>query len=160
VARGCNHLLPGPVAVLDQLGRSLATAGPATHALILIALPHREGWSLPASTLTIVTAAVTRSIRAEDWIGRAGISDLAVIIRGDSAAATTMAHRLVGIIRDLPLPGVTARAVVTELEPGLDALTALDTATAVLRTARDAGSPPVATNSPDGTGPDRGTVRP
>ncbi len=142
-AHSYNHLLPGPAAVLDHLNHCLATAGPATHALILLALPHREGWPLPASTLTIVSAAVTRSIRGEDWIGRAGISELAVIIRGTTTAAATMAQRLVGITDDLRLPAFTARAAVTGLEPGRDALTALDSATASLRTARAAGGPPV-----------------
>lgn len=141
MAHSYTHLLPGPAAVLDQLDRCRATAEATTHALILLALPHREGWPLRASTLTMVSAAVTRSMRAEDWIGRAGISDLAVIIRGDTAAAATMAQRLVGIIGDLRLPGFTPRAAVTALDPGLDALAALDAATAGLRTARATEGP-------------------
>jgi hypothetical protein len=143
-AHSYNHLLPGPAAVLDHLEHCRATADAATHALILLALPHREGWPLPPSTLTLVCAAVTRSIRAEDWIGRAGLSDLAVIIRGDTTAAATMAQRLVGIIGDLRLPGFTPRAAVTALDPGLHALAVLDAAGACLRTARATDGPPVA----------------
>jgi hypothetical protein len=145
MAHSYPHLLPGPAAVLDQLDHCRATGDVATHALILLALPHRDGWPLPASTLTIVSAAVSRSIRAEDWIGRAGISDLALIIRGDTAAAATMAQRLVGIIGDLRLHGFTPRAAITALEPGLDALAALDAASACLRTARATDGPPVTT---------------
>lgn len=144
-AHGYDHLLPGPVAVLEQLERCRATADGATHTLILLALPHRDGWPLPASTLTLVSAAVTRSIRAEDWIGRAGLGDLAVIIRGDTTAAATMAERLVGIIGDVRLPGFTSRAAVTALDPGRDALAALDAAGACLRTGRATDGPPVVT---------------
>ena len=140
------NLLPGPAAVLDHVSRSLTAAGEATHTLILVALLRPQQASpLPASTMSTVTAAVTRSIRADDWVGRSGIGDLAVIIRGTISAGETMADRLVRIIDELSLSGVTACAAVIGLDPGLDARTAMAKATANLRTARAVCSPPVVT---------------
>jgi hypothetical protein len=124
-----SGLLPGPAAVPVHLRQVAAGSSSGAATLILIGLLYRGvGWSLAPSTMATVIAAVTRSMRAGDWIGRSGISDLAVVVEGDDVGAAVMAERLVRVVNDLRTPGVAACGAVATLAPGGEALAALSTA--------------------------------
>ncbi len=137
VIRGYDvGLLPGPAAVPARLRQVAAEPSAEAATLILVGLLYRSvGWSLAPSTMATVVAAVTRSLRAEDWIGRSGINDLAVVIEGRHAGAAVVAERLVRVVNDLRTLGVAACAAVATLEPGADAADAMSTAAARLRVA-------------------------
>ncbi len=85
---------------------------------------------------------MARSLRGDDWLGRSGPNEFAVLVGGTVADAEVAATRLATTITDQGIPGVGACAGVTALEEGTTAAETLRRAAVSLQTARsqDAGS--------------------
>ena len=83
---------------------------------------------------------MARSLRGDDWLGRSGPNEFAVMLRGTAADAEVAATRLASTIGELGIPGLGACAGVTELEAGTTAAETLRRAVLSLQTARSQGS--------------------
>ncbi|MBM7806985.1 GGDEF domain-containing protein [Geodermatophilus bullaregiensis] len=141
VADGCAALLPGRVAVLTALAERLADPARRPGALLVVGLLRRDdGWPTPPSALDATTRLVASSLRGDDWIGRAGPAEFAVLVEGSPTDADTVAARLTAEVGDLGFPGLGAGAGIAVLEDGADAAEVLRRATLSLTTARSAGA--------------------
>ncbi|PRY36599.1 GGDEF domain-containing protein [Geodermatophilus tzadiensis] len=137
---GCAALLPGPADVLAQLDARLATARRRPAALLVLGLLRRnDTWPTPAPALDATTRLVAASLRGDDWIGRSGPAEFAVLLAGDPADADAVAARLAAGVAALGHPGLRAGVGVAVLEEGLPAREVLRRATLCLTTARSAG---------------------
>ena len=92
------------------------------------------------STLAAATSLAARSLRGEDWLGRSGPNEFAVLLRGTAADTEVAATRLATTISELGIPGLGACAGVTALEPGTTAAETLRRAVLSLQTARSRGA--------------------
>ncbi|WNV76002.1 diguanylate cyclase domain-containing protein [Geodermatophilus sp. DSM 44513] len=90
--------------------------------------------------LAAATSIVARSLRGDDWLGRSGRNEFAVLLRGDVRDAEIAATRLTAAIADLDIPGLGACAGVTALEPGSSAAQTLREVTEALQVARSEGA--------------------
>lgn len=133
-------LLPSRDALLDRLGEQLATpAAPA--ALVILGLLRRDdGWPTAQSTLALVTTLLAGSVRGDDWLGKSGPGEFAVVLAGPVTAAQNVAARLVSAVPTLGVPELTAAAGIAPLTPGTGAPEVLRRALASLTAARRAGA--------------------
>ncbi|SFP13325.1 hypothetical protein SAMN05660464_2162 [Geodermatophilus dictyosporus] len=138
---GCATLLPGPTGVLAELDARLSTAGRRPAALLELGLLRRDDtWPTPAPALDATTRLVAASLRGDDWIGRSGPAEFAVLLAGDPADADAVAVRLAAGVAALGRPGLGAGVGIAVLEEGLTAREVLRRATLCLTTARAAGA--------------------
>ena len=136
-----TSLLPSREGVLDRLAEQLPTVGSAPATLMVIGLLRRDdGWPTAQSTLTEVTTLLARSLRGEDWLGKAGPGEFVVVLSGPVTAAETAAARLVRAVPGLGIPGLTAAAGIAPLTGGLDAAEVLRQALLSLTAARRVGA--------------------
>jgi GGDEF domain-containing protein len=141
VADGCAVLLPGRVALLTELAGRLADPARRPGALLVVGLLRRDDtWPTPASALDATTRLVAASLRGDDWIGRSGPTEFAVLVEGSAADADTVAARLTAEVGALGFPGLGAGAGIAVLEDGVGAAETLRRATLSLTTARSAGA--------------------
>ena len=141
VADGCAALLPGRVAVLTELADRLTDPARRPGALLVVGLLRRDDtWPVPASALDATTRLVSGSLRGDDWIGRSGPTEFAVLVEGSPADADTVAARLTAQVGGLGFPGLGAGAGIAVLEHGVAAAETLRRATLSLTTARSAGA--------------------
>ena len=128
-------LLPGPSEVLGAITARTAGGGD----LLVVGLLRRDDtWPLSSATLTAVTATVAGDIRGEDWLGRSGPAEFAVLV--DAGAAEVVAERLMAAVATAAAPVLSASAGVARLEPGVAAPELLRRATLSLSTARSLGA--------------------
>jgi hypothetical protein len=133
-----TSLLPGPNSVLAHLTERLAADAPG--ALLVVGLLRRDDtWSTAVSSLAAATSVVARSLRGDDWLGRSGPNEFAVLLSGTAEAAQTAATRLAGTITGLGIPGLGACAGVAALEAGQTARETMRRAYLSLHTARSTG---------------------
>ncbi|RBY87405.1 diguanylate cyclase domain-containing protein [Blastococcus sp. TF02A-26] len=128
-------LLPGPAEVPAEID---ARAGTPTDLLLVGLLRRDDSWPLSSATLTTVTAALAWCIRGEDWLGRAGAAEFAVLL--DAGAAENVAERLVTAVTTAAGPALSAAAGIATVQPGTSAHETLRRATLSLSTARSLGA--------------------
>jgi hypothetical protein len=136
-----TSLLPGSNSVLAHLAERLAAVAEVPGCLVVLGL-HRPDDDGPAAHghLAAATSIVARSVRGDDWLGRAGRNEFALLLSGGVHGAVTAAARVVGAISELAVPGLGVCAGVTVLEPGVPAREVLGRATAALASATAAGT--------------------
>ncbi|WP_448642046.1 hypothetical protein [Geodermatophilus sp. URMC 63] len=141
VEDGCAALLPGRVTVLTELAGRLADPARRPGALLVVGLLRRDDtWPTAASALDATTRLVAASLRGDDWIGRSGPTEFAVLVEGSPSDADTVAARLTTQVASLGFPGLGAGAGIAVLEHGVAATETLRRATLSLTTARSGGA--------------------
>jgi hypothetical protein len=112
---------PAPTRVGHLPERLAATPG-VPGALIALGLLRRDDTRPPAAdALAAVTAVVARSLRSDDWPGRSGLHEFAVLLGGTGQDAEAPAARLPTAISELGIPELGACAGVAALEEGATA---------------------------------------
>ncbi|MFW3172545.1 hypothetical protein [Geodermatophilus sp. CPCC 206100] len=136
-----TSLLPGPDSVLAHLAERLAVVEEIPDCLIVLGL-HRPDVDGPAAAgcLAAATSIVASSVRGDDWLGRSGPNEFALVLSGGIHGAVTAAARVVGAISRLGVPGLGVCAGVTLLVPGVPAREVLLRATTALANATAAGT--------------------
>jgi GGDEF domain-containing protein len=110
-------------------------------ALLLIGLLHRDTrWSMHGSQLDRVAGALSADVRADDWLARSGPTEFAVLLGSDSADAETAATRLIQVVAQLGVPGLSACAGIAGLSPDASPTEVHRRATLCLTAARAVGS--------------------
>lgn len=133
-------LLPARADVLDRLEEELSS-GEAPCTLMIIGLLRRDdGWPTAQSTLARVTTLLAGSLRGDDFLGKAGPGEFAVVLAVPATAAETAAARLVAAVPTLGIPGLTAAAGIAPLSGDADADEVLRRALKSLAAARGAGA--------------------
>jgi len=136
-----TSLLPGPNSVSAHLAERLAVVPAVPAALIVLGLLRRDDTrTTDAGSLAAATSVVARSLRGDDWLGRSGPDEFAVLLRGTAEDAEAAAARITGAITELDIPGLGACAGVTALEEGTTAAETLRRAAVSLQTARSHGA--------------------
>ncbi|WP_448611162.1 diguanylate cyclase domain-containing protein [Geodermatophilus sp. URMC 60] len=136
-----TSLLPGPNSVSAHLGERLAAVSVVPGALIVLGLLRRDDtWPTAVSSLAAATSVVARSLRGDDWLGRSGPNEFAVLLRGTAEDAEVAATRLARTITELDIPGLSACAGIAELEAGVPAAETMRRAALSLHTARSQGA--------------------
>ncbi len=82
---------------------------------------------------------MARSLRGDDWLGRSGPNEFAVLLGGTVEGAEAAAARVVSTIGELGIPGLGACAGVTGFQAGATAAETMRRATVSLQTARTLG---------------------
>lgn len=132
---GFPVLLPGPAEVLAEID---ARSGTPTDLLLVGLLRRDDSRPLSPSTLTSVTAALAWCIRGEDWLGRSGSAEFAVLL--EAGAAEVVAERLVPAVTTAAGGALSAAAGVATVQSGLAATEVLRRAMLSLNTARSLGA--------------------
>ena len=136
-----TSLLPGPNSVSAHTAERLSAVPAVPAALIVLGLVRRDDTSpTPTSSLAAATSVVARSLRGDDWLGRSGPDEFAVLMSGTAQDAEVAAVRLATTITELGIPGLGACAGVTALEEGATAAETLRRAALSLQTARSLGA--------------------
>jgi GGDEF domain-containing protein len=139
-------LLPSRDAVLDRLAEQLSGSVAATSTLMVIGLLRRDdGWPTAQSTLAAVTTLLAGSLRGDDFLGKSGPGEFAVVLSGPVTAAQTAAARLVAAVPGLGIPELTAAAGIAPLTGDADAAEVLRRALLSLTAARRVGAGTVIT---------------
>ena len=134
-------LLPSRSAVLGHLAEQLSVAGGPPHALMVIGLLRRDdGWPTAQSTLARVTTLLAGALRGDDFLGKSGPGEWAVVLTGPVTTAETAAARLLAAVPTLGITGLTAAAGIASLREDVDADEVLRRALASLTAARRAGA--------------------
>lgn len=134
-------LLPSRDGVLDRLAELLSADGPAPATLMVIGLLRRDdGWPTAQSTLAQVTTLLAGSLRGDDYLGKSGPGEFAVVLAGPVTAAENAAARLAAAVPTLGIPGLTAAAGIAPLTGDTDADEVLRRALVSLTAARRAGA--------------------
>ena len=134
-------LLPSRSAVVGRLAELLPAAGGPPHTLMVIGLLRRhDGWPTAQSTLARVTTLLAGSLRGDDFLGKSGPGEWAVVLTGPVTAAETAAARLLAAVPTLGIPELTAAAGITPLGGDTDADEVLRRALQALATARQEGA--------------------
>jgi len=134
-------LLPSRSAVLGRLAEQLSVAGGPPHALMVIGLLRRDdGWPTAQSTLARVTTLLAGSLRSDDFLGKSGPGEFAVVLTGPVTAAETAATRLLVAVPALGIPELTAAAGIAPLSDDADADEVLRRALQALAAARQEGA--------------------
>jgi GGDEF domain-containing protein len=114
-------LLPSRSAVLGRLAEQLSVAGGPPHTLMVIGLLRRDdGWPTAQSTLARVTTLLAGSLRGDDFLGKSGPGEFAVVLTGPVTAAETAATRLLAAVPALGIPELTAAAGIAPLSDDAD----------------------------------------
>ncbi|WP_336033478.1 hypothetical protein [Geodermatophilus sp. FMUSA9-8] len=138
---GSAGLLPGPAGVRAELERRVARAAHRPRALVVLGLLRRDDtWPTSPGVLDATTALVARTLRGDDWLGRSGPAEFAVLLDGSADDADAVAARLTAGVAALGSSGLGAGAGIAVLEDGVAAGEVLRRATLSLSTARSAGA--------------------
>jgi hypothetical protein len=136
-----TSLLPGPNSVSAHVAERLSATPDVPAALIVLGLVRRDdSGPIAAGALAAATSVVARSLRGDDWLGRSGPDEFAVLVGGAAEDAEVAATRLATTITGLGIPGVGACAGVTALEEGTTAAETMRRAVLSLQTARSLGA--------------------
>ncbi|GAA5650183.1 hypothetical protein [Geodermatophilus obscurus] len=103
-------------------------------------LRRDDTWPTAASSLAAATSVVARSLCGDDWLGRSGPNDFAVLLSGTAGDAEVTATRLAATMTELGIPGLGACAGVAALEEGATATETMRRAALSLQTARSLGA--------------------
>lgn len=133
-------LVPSRQALLSRLSEQLATPASTATLMVIGLLRRDDGWPTAQTTLGQMTVLLAGSLRGEDWLGKAGPGEFAVVLAGPVTAAAQAAARLVAAVSTLGVPELTAAAGIAPLTPGLEAPEVLRRALASLTAARRAGA--------------------
>ena len=133
-------LLPSRAALIERLAERAPSSADAPAALVLVGLLHRDaGWPVPGSHLSLVAAALSADVRADDWLARSGPTEFAVLLGSSAADAETATERLLQVVVGAGVPGLTACAGIAALSPDASATEVHRRATLCLTTALSVG---------------------
>jgi hypothetical protein len=136
-----TSLLPGPNSVSAHIAERLAAVREVPATLIVLGVLRRDDTSpIAVSSLAAATSVVARSLRGDDWLGRSGPHEFAVLVGGSAADAEVAAARLAASITELGILGLGACAGVAALEEGTTATETMRRAVQSLQTARSLGA--------------------
>ena len=136
-----TSLLPGPNSVSAHLAERLAAVADVPASLIVLGVLRRDDTSpIAVSSLAAATSVVARSLRGDDWLGRSGPNEFAVLLSGSATDAEVAAARLATAITELGIPRLGACAGVAALEEGASANETMRRAASALQTARSLGA--------------------
>ena len=135
-----TSLLPPREALLDRLAERLPAADAHPGTLFVLGLLRRDAVGpVPQDVVAQVTSLIARSVRRDDWLGRPGPAEFAVLLSGGETAAKTAAERLVRAIATLDVPGLSAVAGIAALSASLTADEVFRRAALSLASARQVG---------------------
>ncbi|MCZ2822739.1 hypothetical protein O2V63_20575 [Modestobacter sp. VKM Ac-2977] len=133
-------LLPTRATLLDRIAAHTPASDVSPAALVLVGLLRRDtGWPLPSSHLDQVAAALSAGVRGDDWLARSGPSEFAVLLGAAAHHAETAANRLLVVVADAGVPGLTACAGIAGLSPDASPSEVHRRATLCLTAARSIG---------------------
>lgn len=134
-----TSLLPSRNEVLGRLAERLTSRTSSPSTLVVIGLLRRhDGWPTAQRTLARVTTLLAGSLRGDDFLGKSGPGEFAVVLSGPVGAAETVAARLLASIPTLGVPGLTAAAGIAPVTGDADEV--LRRALAGLTAARRGGA--------------------
>lgn len=133
-------LLPTRATLLERLATQAAVSDASPAALVLVGLLRRDtGWPLRDSQLDQVAAALSASVRGDDWLARSGPSEFAVLLGAAAHHAETATNRLLDVVAGVGVPCLTASAGIAGLSPDVSPSEVHRRATLCLTTARSIG---------------------
>jgi len=107
---------PPRATLLDHLAEQTPSADGPSGSLVLIGLLRRDdGWPMPGSHLDRVAAALSAHMRGDDWLARSGPSEFAVVLGTADHHAETAADRLLEVVANAGVPGLSACAGIAGL---------------------------------------------
>ena len=134
-------MLPTRATLLDRLAERTPSSEDSPAALALVGLLRRDtGWPMPGSQLDQIAAALSASIRGDDWLARSGPTEFAVVLGSAAHHAETAATRLLAVVADAGVPGVTACIGIAGLSPDASPTEVHRRATLCLSAARSVGA--------------------
>ena len=134
-------LLPTRAVLIDRLAARTPSSGDSPAALVLVGLLRRDtGWPMPGSSLDRIAAALSASVRGDDWLARSGPAEFAVLLGSADHHAETAANRLLAVVAEAGVPGVTACAGIAGLSPDAAPTEVHRRATLCLTAARSVGA--------------------
>ncbi|MCA0144396.1 GGDEF domain-containing protein [Blastococcus sp. LR1] len=134
-------LLPTREALLERLADELPGTAVEPVTLLVVGLLRRDdGWPTPRTTLSQVTALLAGSVRGDDWLGAFGAAEFGIVLAGPTTTAEVVAPRLLAAIDALGIPGLSASAAISPLDPALTAGEVFRRATLSLTAARRVGA--------------------
>ena len=134
-------LLPSRATLLDRLDALTPSSDAAPATLLLLGLLRRDtGWPMSGSHLDQVAAALSSNVRGDDWLARSGPAEFAVVLNSPAHHAETAANRLLGVIADAGVPGLSACAGIAGLSPDASPSEVHRRATLCLTAARSVGA--------------------
>jgi len=133
-------LLPTRAALLDRLAERTPSVDQQPAALVLVGLLRRDnGWPMPGSHLDLVAAALSANVRGTDWLARSGPAEFAVLLDSAAHHAETATDRLLEVVAEAGVPGLTACAGIAGLAPDTSPAEVHRRATLCLTAARSVG---------------------
>jgi len=133
-------LLPTRALLLDRLAERTPSSDRSPAALVLLGLLRRDdGWPMSGSLLDRVAAALSANMRDDDWLARSGPTEFAVLLSSAAHHAETAARRLLEVIAEVGVPGLTACAGIAGLSPDASPTEVHRRATLCLTAARSVG---------------------
>ncbi|WP_222192800.1 diguanylate cyclase domain-containing protein [Modestobacter italicus] len=139
-ATSAISLLPTRATLIDRLAERTPISDVAPTALVLVGLLRRDnGWPTPGAHLDRVAAALSANVRGGDWLARSGPSEFAVVLDSPAHHAETAANRLLQVVADAGVPGLTACAGIAGLSPDAAPTEVHRRATLCLTAARSVG---------------------
>ena len=134
-------LLPSRATLLDRLAERTPSSDDDPAALVLVGLLRRDdGWPMRGSHLDQVAAALSANMRGDDWLARSGPTEFAVVLEAAAHHAETAATRLLTVVAEAGVPGLTACAGIAGLAPDASPTEVHRRATLCLTAARSVGS--------------------
>jgi GGDEF domain-containing protein len=135
-----HTLLPTRAVLLDRLAERTPSSDQAPVALVLVGLLRRDdGWPMPGSHLDQVAAALSANMRSDDWLARSGPTEFAVLLSTAAQHAETATRRLLEVVAEAGVPGLTACAGIAGLSPDASPAEVHRRATLCLTAARSVG---------------------
>ena len=134
-------LLPTRATLLEHLAERTPSSDDAPAALVLVGLLRRDtGWPMPGAHLDQVAAALSANMRGDEWLARSGPTEFAVVLNTATHHAETAATRLLAVVAEAGVPGLTACAGIAGLSPDAPPTEVHRRATLCLTAARSVGS--------------------
>ena len=130
----------GPTADTKLTKTRAAASAVSPAALVLVGLLRRDtGWPLPGDHLDQVAAALSANVRGDDWLARSRPTEFAVLLGAAAHHAETAANRLLQIVAETGIPGLTACAGIAGLSSDAAPTEVHRRATLCLTAARSVG---------------------
>jgi len=134
-------LLPTRAVLLDRIAERTPASDVSPAALVLVGLLRRDtGWPMAGSALDRIAAALSANVRGDDWLARSGPTEFAVVLGSAAHHAETAANRLLAVVTEAGVEGVTACAGIAGLSPDASPTEVHRRATLCLTAARSVGA--------------------
>jgi GGDEF domain-containing protein len=133
-------LLPTRAHLLERVAELTPSSDVRPATLVLVGLLRRDtGWPMSGSHLDAVAGALSAHMRGDDWLARSGPTEFAVLLSTPAHHAETATNRLLAVVADAGVPGLTACAGIAGLSPDASPSEVHRRATLCLTAARSVG---------------------